>query len=63
LCYNVCTKKKVWTFDEFKTNIKNGKVSSMVKPLVMTSEEAVARVKTPVQFIFIDGDQRKIQKS
>lgn len=49
-------KKKVWTFDEFKTNIKNGKVSSVVKPLVMTSEEAVGKIKQPVAFVFIDGD-------
>ena len=49
-------KKKVWTFDEFKTNIKNGKVTRVVKPLVMTSEEAVENVKGPVAFVFIDGD-------
>lgn len=49
-------KKKVWTFDEFKTNTKNGKVSSVVKPLVMTSEEAVSKIKQPVSFVFIDGD-------
>jgi predicted O-methyltransferase YrrM len=49
-------KKKVWTFDEFKTNIKNGKVTSVVKPLVMTSEQAVQKVQGPVGFVFIDGD-------
>lgn len=49
-------KKKVWTFDEFKTNIKNGKVTSVVKPLVMTSEDAISKVTRPVSFVFIDGD-------
>ena len=48
--------KKVWTFEEFKANIKTGKVKSVVTPLVMTSEMAVHKVKQPVSFVFIDGD-------
>jgi predicted O-methyltransferase YrrM len=46
---------KTWTFDEFKKNLENAKVSDIVVPLVKMSEEAAKDLKEPVEFIFIDG--------
>ncbi len=47
---------KVWTFVEFKKNIKNANVDCIVIPIVKTSEEAIKQVNEPVEFIFIDGN-------
>jgi len=46
---------KVWTFPEFKKNIKIAKVNDIVVPIVKTSEEAAKNFNKPVEFIFIDG--------
>lgn len=46
---------KVWTFDEFKKNISEAGLDNVVKPLVMTSEEAAKTFDKPVELVFIDG--------
>lgn len=47
--------EKIWTFEEFKENIKNTEVDDIVVPLVKTSEEAAKNFDKPIEFIFIDG--------
>lgn len=47
--------KKVWTFEEFKKNIKDAEVDDIVTPLVKTSVEAAKDFKESVELIFIDG--------
>ena len=44
------------TLDEFLGNLARNGLSGVVEPLVMTSEEAAARVVGPVELLFIDGD-------
>jgi len=44
------------TLDEFLGNLARNGLSAVVEPLVMTSEEAAARVVGPVELLFIDGD-------
>lgn len=46
---------KIWTFEEFKNNIKNAGVDDVVVPILKTSEEASKDFKGYVEFIFIDG--------
>lgn len=46
---------KVWTFEEFKENIKNSNVDDIVLPIVKTSEDAAKDFNVPVELIFIDG--------
>jgi predicted O-methyltransferase YrrM len=46
---------KVWTFDEFRKNIKFAKVSDIITPIVKTSQDAAKRFDKPVELIFIDG--------
>lgn len=46
---------EVWTFDEFKENIKNANVDDIVIPIVKTSAEAAKNFDDPVELIFIDG--------
>lgn len=46
---------RVWTFEEFKKNIKNAKVDDIIIPIVKTSEEAAKNFDEPVELIFIDG--------
>lgn len=46
---------KVWTFDQFKENIKKTGIEDMVIPIVKTSEEAAKYFNEPVELIFIDG--------
>lgn len=46
---------KVWTFEEFKQNIKTTGVEDIVIPLVKTSEEAAKEFTELVEFVFIDG--------
>lgn len=46
---------EVWTFPEFQENIKENGLEEVVEPLVMTSEEAVEKVKESPAFVFIDG--------
>ena len=47
--------EKIWTFEEFKKNIKNAGLDDVIAPLVKTSEEAAKNFNKPVEFIFIDG--------
>lgn len=47
---------EVWTFDEFKRNIKSAGVTDLVVPLVKTSEEAAKHFKEDVELVFVDGD-------
>jgi predicted O-methyltransferase YrrM len=46
---------KVWTFDEFKGNIKKAGVSDVVRPIVKTSVEASRNFDEPIELLFIDG--------
>jgi len=47
----------VWTFDEFKKNIKKAKVQKDIFPIVKTSEEAEKEWgDKPIGLLFIDGD-------
>lgn len=46
---------KVWTFEEFKRNIRATGVDDIVIPWVKTSEEAAKEFPEPVEFVFIDG--------
>ena len=47
--------KSVWTFDEFKNNIKTASLEDFVEPIVANSESAVKNWHLPIKFIFIDG--------
>ena len=44
------------TLDEFLATLARNGLADVVEPLVMTSEEAAARVAGPVELLFIDGD-------
>ena len=46
---------EVWTFNEFKNNIKGAKLDDIVIPIVKTSEKANKNFELPVELIFIDG--------
>jgi len=46
---------KVWTFDDFKNNIKNAQVDDIIIPIVKTSEQAAKDFNMPVELLFIDG--------
>jgi predicted O-methyltransferase YrrM len=46
---------EVWTFEEFKRNIKRADVDDIVIPVVKTSEEAAKDFQEKVEFLFIDG--------
>ena len=47
---------KLWTFDEFKNNIKTAGLLDIITPIVKTSEEAAKEFKEPVELVFIDAD-------
>ena len=47
--------KPIWTFEEFKRNIKKAKIDDMVIPKVATSEEVAKNWKKPVELLWIDG--------
>ncbi|MBU2219984.1 class I SAM-dependent methyltransferase [Patescibacteria group bacterium] len=47
--------KPVWTFDEFKNNIKMAGLEDLVEPIVANSESAAKNWYLPIKFIFIDG--------
>jgi len=49
---------KVWTFEEFRENIRNAKVDDIIVPMVKTSKEAAQDFKEPVEFVFVDGDHK-----
>ncbi|MBI2664402.1 class I SAM-dependent methyltransferase [Candidatus Woesearchaeota archaeon] len=46
---------KVWTFEEFKQNVKAAKVDGLVKPIVKTSEAAARNWDKKIGFLWIDG--------
>lgn len=46
---------RVWTFDEFKANIKRAGVEDEVVPLVKMSTDAARDFNLPVSLLFIDG--------
>lgn len=48
--------KNIWTFDEFKKNIKNVGLDDMIVPIVKTSKEASDDFDEDVGLLFIDGD-------
>lgn len=41
---------------EFHANLARNGLAAVVEPMVMTSEEAAARIPGPVELLFIDGD-------
>lgn len=46
---------RVWTFEEFRKNIKAMGVDDLIVPHVDYSESAAKKFTEPVEFIFIDG--------
>lgn len=46
---------KVWTFEEFRRNIKRAKVDDVVVPVVKTSEAAARGWNEKTGFLWIDG--------
>lgn len=46
---------KIWTFEEFRENIKNADVDDVIIPMVKTSKEVARDWNTPVELLFIDG--------
>ncbi|MGI0134366.1 MAG: class I SAM-dependent methyltransferase [Candidatus Micrarchaeaceae archaeon] len=46
---------KVWTFDDFKKNIKRAGLEGIIVPVVASSEQAASSFHEPVELIFIDG--------
>lgn len=46
---------RVWTFDEFKRNMRAAGVEDLVVPILKESVEAAQAVSEPVELIFIDG--------
>lgn len=53
--HKVMFKKRVDTFDEFKSNIKNAQVDDIVNPIVASSQEAAKTFDKSIELIFIDG--------
>lgn len=45
----------VWTYKDFKQNIKKAEVDDIIFPIVKTSAEAVEIFHNPIEFLFIDG--------
>ena len=48
-------KGQVWTFDQFKKNIEQAQVDSIVHPIVKMSWDAAIDFHHPIELIFIDG--------
>ena len=46
---------RVWTYDEFKANIKDAGVENQIVPILKYSNEARKEVSQSVEFLFIDG--------
>jgi predicted O-methyltransferase YrrM len=44
------------TLKEFRDNLARNGLTDAVEPMVMTSEEAAARIPGPIELLFIDGD-------
>jgi len=47
---------KVDTYQDFLTNIRHAKLSQKVKPLRLTSKQAITKINEPISLLFIDGD-------
>lgn len=48
-------KDPIWTFDEFKANIRKANVEALITGKVATSEEVAKNWKEPVELLWIDG--------
>lgn len=48
-------KGPIWTFEEFKINIKKAKIDDLVIPKVATSEDVAKKWNKPVELLWIDG--------
>ncbi|MBA7664370.1 hypothetical protein ES703_72431 [subsurface metagenome] len=48
----------VWTYKNFKENIKVAEVNDIVFPIVKTSADAAQTFQDHIEFLFIDGDHR-----
>jgi len=48
--------KPVDTYADFLNNIKRHNLTKKVKPLRLTSKEAVKKISKPISLLFIDGD-------
>jgi len=46
---------EVWTFEEFKRNIKNAEIDDIVVPHVNFSDAVAKEFEQPVELVFIDG--------
>jgi predicted O-methyltransferase YrrM len=44
------------TLEEFLGNLARNGLADVVEPMIMTSEEAAARIAGPIELLFIDGD-------
>jgi predicted O-methyltransferase YrrM len=44
------------TLNEFAANLARNGLADVVEPMVMTSDEAAARIPGPIELLFIDGD-------
>lgn len=52
-------KGPIWTFEEFKENIKMANVDDVIEPIVKTSQAAEKDFgQKPVEFLWIDGDHK-----
>ena len=47
---------KVWTYPEFKENIKKADVEDIIFPIIKTSSEAAKSFKEKIGLLFIDGN-------
>ena len=45
----------VWTFDEFKQNIKSAGIDDIVTPILKTSIDASKNFNEPIELLFLDG--------
>lgn len=47
--------KPIWTFEEFKKNMKKAKLDDLITAHVATSEEIAKKWKKPIALLWIDG--------
>jgi len=47
--------KPIWTFEEFKKNIKKAHIENLVNARVATSEEVAKKWNKPIELLWIDG--------
>lgn len=46
--------EKIWTFEEFKTNIKNAGLGGIVSPIVNTAKRTALSWNHPIAFLYLD---------